>query len=212
MGDLTEDEIQTWLSTKPPHLGDTMRDLYRLLDEVRRHRAAQAATAERVRSVVRTACLELLMFDEGVEAGQIEQIATRAADQLATLTDIGRQRASLAARAGHVRDAVREAFSAVAQLSAHSCPQRVVEDVATRVAEQLATPDDTSCAVVASDAARALEEHGRRADERVRAAFMEGAEWGIENSEQDRPLLSDIESAADTHLVDTRIVASGAGQ
>lgn len=42
MSDMTESEIQTWLSTKPARLGDTMQDFYRLLYEVQSHRAAMA--------------------------------------------------------------------------------------------------------------------------------------------------------------------------
>src|SRR5678816_3291791 len=60
-------------------------------------------------------------------------IADRIASQLTTPsspTDIGRQRAASSAHASHVRDAVREAFVAVARLSTHSFPQRVVEDIA----------------------------------------------------------------------------------
>lgn len=55
----------------------------RAVAEIRRHRAAQSASTERVRSVVRTACLEFLMFDDSVESEQIERIATRVASQLA---------------------------------------------------------------------------------------------------------------------------------
>lgn len=55
MSDLTESEIQTWLSTKPARLGDTMQDFYRLLYEVQRHRAAQTASKERVMEVVAAA-------------------------------------------------------------------------------------------------------------------------------------------------------------
>lgn len=45
---------------------------------------AIAADKERVRAVVRTACLESFMFDDSVESTQIETVANRAADQLAT--------------------------------------------------------------------------------------------------------------------------------
>ncbi len=59
----------------------------RAVDEIRRRRSVIAANEETVRAITRTTCLEILMFDESVEAGQIERIATRVAEQLTVASD-----------------------------------------------------------------------------------------------------------------------------
>lgn len=80
MGDLNEERLRKIASNWVRATDSEVREMAsRLVGFM----TVQAADKERVRSVARTACLEILMFDESVEAGQIEQIATRVAEQLA---------------------------------------------------------------------------------------------------------------------------------
>ncbi len=95
MGDLTDDELRGlnvtagWLQNARNATLTTQDQqtvglkIDRAVEEIRRHRAAQTAAAAQVRQVVRTACLEHLMFDESVESGQIDAITERVASQLA---------------------------------------------------------------------------------------------------------------------------------
>ena len=85
MGDLTDDElirIETDVGSQP------YATIVRLVDEIRRHRSAQVASEELVRSVVRDAIGKFASYVEGNPLGGhghvANDIATRAAKQLAT--------------------------------------------------------------------------------------------------------------------------------
>jgi len=84
MGDLTDDElirIETDVGSQP------YATIVRLVDEIRRHRSAQVASEELVRSVVRDAIGKFASYVEGNPLGGhghvANDIATRAAKQLA---------------------------------------------------------------------------------------------------------------------------------
>ena len=156
-GDLTSEELDTIERHVTRHDDPSARrgrGVRALLAEVRRHRAAQPAGKEHVRSVVSRVVSDELPADV-VLNDEVSAIADRVAEQLSAPAP------ELEANRDRVRQIVRDAFCYVDCLAGHPDAPRVAD----RIAEQMSAP------VLSASVIRAAVIHGAHfAQDRAKVA------------------------------------------